>query len=89
MAKGDVLLVSENGVPDSRKGKPWYPEDMALKPDDYMTAVAPEQDKFGVLSALDLWLRLEENGYMDTGLSMYSRETIRASFEQALRKYKS
>lgn len=87
MAEGDMLLVSENGVPDSRRGKLWYPEDMALKPDDYLAGVDPEQDRFGVLSALDLWLRLEEKGYMDTGLSMYPREKIRASFEQALEKY--
>lgn len=89
MAEGDMLLVSENGVPDSRRGKLWHPEDMAIEPDDYLAGVDPEQDKFGVLSALDLWLRLEEKGYMDTGLSMYPREKIRASFEQALGKYKS
>jgi hypothetical protein len=88
MAEGDMLPVSENGVPDSRRGKLWYPEDMAIEPDDYLAGVDPEQDRFWVLSALDLWLRLEEKGYMDTGLSMYPREKIRASFEQALGKDK-
>lgn len=88
MAEGDMLLVSENGVPDSRRGKLWYPEDMALKPVDYLAGVDPEQDRFGVISALDIWLRLEEVGYMDTGLSMYPREKIRDSFEKALGKCK-
>lgn len=87
MAEGDMLLVSENGVPDSRRGKLWYPEDMALKPVDYLAGVDPELKGFGVKAALSLWLELEENGYMSTGLPMYSRESIRTSFEQALEKY--
>lgn len=87
IAAGNMLLVSENGAPDSRSGKLWYPEDMAIKPDDYLAGVDPELEGFGVKSALSLWLKLEEKGYMDIGLSMYPRESTRALFEQTLGKY--
>lgn len=87
IAEGEALLVSEDGNALGRYGKLWYPEDMALKPDDYLAGVDPELKGFGVKAALSHWLELEENGYMSTGLPMYSRESIRASFEQALKKY--
>jgi len=32
----------------------------------------------------ELWLNLEKKGFMDTGLTMYNREDIRARFEEAL-----
>ena len=89
IANGEVLLVSEDGSALARRSKLWHPEDMAIKPEDYLAGVDPEQDKFGLVSAVKQWLRLEESGYMDTGLSMYSRESIRASFEKTLGKYKS
>ena len=83
-SEGGALLISEDGNALDRCGKLWYPEDMALKPEDYLSGVDPELNGFGVESALKLWLKLEEYEYMDTGLSMYPRESIRASFEQAL-----
>jgi hypothetical protein len=84
IVEGESLLISEDGSTLDRCGKLWYPEDMAIKPEDYLSGVDRELNGFGVESALQLWLNLEENGYMDTGLSMYPRENIRASFEQAL-----
>lgn len=86
IAEGEAFLVSEDGNALGRYGKLWYPEDMALKPDDYLAGIDPERDNFGLLSGLVRWLELDEEGYMDTGLSMYSKSDIRASFEQALKK---
>jgi hypothetical protein len=80
---GEALFQSEDGGAIDRSGKPWYPEDMALKPEAFLSGVNPEQNRHGLASALELWLQLEENGYMDTGLPMYPRETIRRSFEKA------
>jgi hypothetical protein len=88
IAEGEALLVSEDGNALGRYGKLWHPEDMALKPDDYLAGIDPELKGFGVKAALSLWLELEEKGYMSTGLPMYPRENIRASFEQALGKFK-
>ena len=82
------MLVSEDGNALGRYGKLWHPEDMALKPVDYLAGVDPELKDFGVKAALGHWLELEKNGYMSTGLPMYSRESIRTSFEQALGKFK-
>lgn len=89
IAQGESLLVSEDGSALGRHSKLWYPEDMAIKPDDYLAGVDPELNEFGVQAALNLWLELEDNGYMSTGLSMYPRENVRASFEQALGKFGS
>ncbi len=84
VVEGNALLASEDGNTLDRRGKLWYPEDMAIKPEAFLSGVDPEQNKFGLVSALELWLQLEEDGHMDTGLSMYSGDNIRASFEQAL-----
>lgn len=62
----------------------WDPEDMALWPQKFLAGVDPEQEKFGIKSGLELWLNLEKKGFMDTGLTMYNREDIRARFEEAL-----
>lgn len=84
IAWGEALLSTEDGDAVGRGGKLWYPEDMALKPEAFLSGVDPERDKFGITSALTLWLELEEKGYMATGLPKYQRETVRHSFEQAL-----
>lgn len=84
IAEGEVLLVSEDGSALGRRGKLWYPEDMAIKPGDYLAGVDPELNGFGMKAALEHWLHLEEKGYMDTGLPMYPKEGIRASFKHAL-----
>lgn len=84
IAEGEALLRAENGGSISKGVKLWYPEDMALEPEVYLSGIDPESDKFGLKAALNLWLKLEEYGYMETGLSMYKREVVRGSFEQAL-----
>lgn len=61
-------------------GRRWYAEDIALQPDLYMRDVDPEQDGFGVTSALSLWLMLDEEGWMDTGL----KKNVRPAFEAKL-----
>lgn len=83
MAEGEALLNTEDGS-IRRRGKLWYPEDMAIKPEEFLSGVDPERNKFGLISALERWLALEENGFMDTGLPMYPKASIRNSFEQAL-----
>lgn len=65
-------------------GKKWYPEDMALVPETYLEGIDPEHDKFGVKSALDLWLQLDAQGLMDTGLD----KDVRPLFVAALEKLK-
>lgn len=34
-----------------------------------------------------MWLELEHQGYMATGLAMYCKATIRAAFEEKLAEY--
>lgn len=83
ISTGESLLIAENVNDLCQGGRLWYPEDMALKPEDFLSGVDPEQQNFGLTSALQLWLTLEKNGYMATGLSMYQGEEIRRLFEQA------
>lgn len=85
IAEGELLLSTEDD-PVGQLGKLWYPEDMAIKPELFLSGVDPEINNFGLISALKLWLSLEENGYMDTGLSMYPKASIRNSFEHAVEK---
>lgn len=66
----------------SLRGKHWYPEDMALKPDAFLDGVDPEQDNFGIKAGLELWLKLEEKGYMRTDIP--DQENPRTEFEKAL-----
>lgn len=61
----------------------WYAEDLALRPDQYLQKLNPEQNSFGVISALRLWLQLDDDGWMDTGL----RKEVRRAFEVELAKY--
>lgn len=51
----------------------WDPEDMTLAPEKYLDGLDPEEDNFGIKSALNLWLTLERQGYMDSGLGSESR----------------
>jgi hypothetical protein len=61
-------------------GRRWYAEDLALCPDLYLQGVDPETDRFGVISALRLWLDLDDEGWMDTGI----QKTVRPAFEAEL-----
>lgn len=84
LAGGKFLLGTGRDRFSSRKHERLYPEDMALKPEAFLAGIDPEQGDHGITSALELWLSLEEAGYMATGLSMYNREQIRKLFEERL-----
>jgi hypothetical protein len=49
-------------------GKKWHPEDMILLPDEFLKGINPEINKFGLKAGLKLWLELESNGHMTSGL---------------------
>lgn len=86
---GTVLLGSEVGGIWSLVGKRWDPEDMALQPDVFLRGLDPERDSFGYISGLELWLRLEKDGYMDMGLSLDSAGDVRSQFQSELDKWKA
>lgn len=65
------------------KGIPWYPEDMAVFPKVFLDGVDPEIKKFDISSGLKLWLQLDEQGLMDTGLQYAN---VRKKFIAALEK---
>jgi len=82
IAQGCRLIgVSEwhGGLP--RLGYRWDAQDLADSPDVYINGVDSERDKFGIRSAFQLWLDLEQNGYMRSGYG----EPPRESFELALK----
>jgi hypothetical protein len=58
-------------------GRVWYPEDMALKPATFVKGLHGEERTQG----LNLWLRLQSLGLMETTLRY---EHVRSSFEEAL-----
>ena len=89
IAWGEALVGTEDGHSGIRGAKLWDPEDMALRPEVLLSGVDPEQDQFGFKAVLRLWLDLEQQGYMGTGLSMYSKEAIRTTFEHKLAEYSS
>lgn len=66
---------------DGYLGRKWYPEDMALKPDVFIRGVDPEKNNFGISSAINLWLHLDAQGFMNPGLEMYDRVEVRKQFE--------
>lgn len=67
--------------------KHWEPEDMALSPAKFLLEIDPEKDNFGLQSALILWLELQQDGFMDTGLCMYEPEKVRKLFEDDLANF--
>ena len=73
LASGEILLGDPEESLESLSGKKWYPEDMALVPEVYLKEIDPERDNFGIKSGLDLWLKLDNEGLMDTGLQKEAR----------------
>lgn len=73
LAQGETLLACLKRGVESLSGKKWYPEDMALIPEVFLQDVDPEYHNFGNISALDLWLELEKQGLMDTGIKKDAR----------------
>lgn len=87
MANGHLLFSMLDQETWKLRGRKWYPEDMALQPNDFLRGIDPEQNLFGIIAALSRWLDLEQQGYMDTGLKMSEPEDVRQLFEQELGKY--
>ncbi|CAJ0695113.1 hypothetical protein LMG19089_01456 [Ralstonia edaphis] len=83
-SSGEHLLGTNGNWAAPRKNERLYPEDMALKPEAFLAGIDAEQNSFGTASALTLWLELEEDGHMATGLPMYRRESVRDLFEEKL-----
>lgn len=77
-SQGDSFLdyKGESALP--LRGEHWFPEDMTLHPKDFLNGIDPEKEGFGYHSALDLWLKLEKDGFMDAGLS---QDSVRKKFE--------
>jgi len=67
------------------RGEQWYAEDLALVPDQFLAGLDPEQNDFGITSALRLWLQLDSEGWMDTGLA----KEVRPAFEASLGQYEA
>lgn len=86
LSTGEVLLGWQGEGIWFFGHKKWYPEDMALKPDVFLEGVNPEQDNFGITSGLKLWLDLEKQGLMDTGMSTDWPGNAKLLFEQELTK---
>lgn len=86
LAYGSTLLGwGGEGVWALRHRK-WYPEDMALEPEAFLKGIDPERDNFGISAALRLWLDLEQQGLMNTGLN---DNQARQKFQNELAKYTS
>lgn len=74
LIQGQTLLDWQGDGIWAVNGKRWYPEDMALRPDLYLLGVDAEQSNFGIKSALELWLLLEEDGFMEVGIKREARQ---------------
>jgi hypothetical protein len=60
--------------------KTWYVDEFIEQPEKYINGVSPEQNNFGLHSAISKWLELEASGYMS--IDKYSnRIKIRTQFE--------
>lgn len=61
----------------------WYAEDLALVPETFLKGIDPERNNFGIKSALQLWLELDQQGFMKTGVG----GEVRPLFEKELSKF--
>jgi len=84
LSQGEIFLACKKMGTDSLRGIKWYAEDMALLPETFLRDVDPELDNFGVISGLDLWLKLDNQDLMDTGLN---EKDARLLFLEAREKY--
>jgi hypothetical protein len=60
-------------------GQLWYPEDMVVKPDSFLDGIS--EGDFGRRHAIDLWLQLDELGFMEVDLPY---EGVRSAFSSRL-----
>ena len=87
LANGETLLGWQGEGIWFIGNRKWYPEDMALKPEAFLEGVDPERNNYGIKSALELWLDLEQQGLMDTGMGSDFGLKARQVFQQELEKY--
>ncbi len=87
LAEGETLLGWQGEGIWELGYATWHPEDMALKPDTFLKNVDSEIDNFGIKSALKLWLDLDENGLMDTGMGADFSVKAKQLFRQESEKY--
>ena len=72
-----------------RSGNLFQPENMALNPEAYMLGVNPEGKGYGAIMALELWLQLAGEGFMETGMiEVYNSAGIKALFSKELEEKK-
>jgi hypothetical protein len=64
---GIEFLQYENDGALPLIGTPWYPEDLALRPEIFLEGLG--EGKSGKLLGLEMWLDLDDQGLMDTGIN--------------------
>jgi hypothetical protein len=80
LSEGSTLLGWQGEGIWSVKGKKWDPEYMALTPDEFLRGLDPERNNFGIKAGLGLWLSLNVEGFMDTGLESDTRRLFQQEF---------
>lgn len=80
LTDGRALIGERHELRSVGEGR-WYPEDMALKPMQFLEGIDPEINGYGLQAGLALWLELHQEGFMETGLPMYNAKAVRSSFE--------
>lgn len=65
----------------TRKSRRVEIDDWLLQPDALLAGVDPETNKFGIRSALELWLAFEAQGYLK---HPFANQGVRQKFEEAL-----
>lgn len=84
LAYGETLL-GWNGDDFGLFGhKDWDAEYMTFHPETFLKDIDPEEDDFGFIAGLGLWLELESQGYMESDFT-----NSREKFEQELAKYQN
>ncbi|MDO6563855.1 hypothetical protein Q4488_10725 [Amphritea sp. 1_MG-2023] len=61
----------------------WYADELVERPEKYLKWIDPESSQFGLKAALQLWLMLDEQGYMQM-YSDGSHTSVNAAFNRAL-----
>lgn len=87
LAYGETLLGWQGEGIWFKGNRKWYPEDMALNPEAFLDGIEPERNNFGITSGLKLWLDLEKQGLMDTGMGTDFSVKAKQLFQQELEKY--
>lgn len=77
-----LLALNGRGIWKSSRFT-WYPEDMAQHPDAFLKGVDPEDNNYGIIQGLKLWIELSRQGRMNTGLNVDSI----TEFQQRLAEY--